>query len=139
MSERAPRVPLPPAAAAAATAATRTTTGLCHQEWVLCGLWRLIRSVGPPRAFLDLLALTSKANGPEFLLLQLFCDCATHLLTILDDLELYEQQRPFTLQDLVALSAFLNLFVFRLLWAGLIGGLGHTSLGLAVSPHMGIL
>lgn len=95
-------------------------TGLCHQEWVLCGLWRLIRSVGPPRAFLDLLALTSKANGPEFLLLQLFCDCATHLLTILDDLELYEQQRPFTLQDLVALSAFLNLFVFRLLWAGLI-------------------
>lgn len=87
---------------------------------MLCGLWRLIRSVGPPRAFLDLLALTSKASGPEFLLLQLFCDCATHLLTILDDLELYEQQRPFALADLIALSAFLNLFVFRLLWAGLI-------------------
>lgn len=100
-------------------------TGLCHQEWVLCGLWRLIRSVGPgsvgpARAFLDLLAVTSKASGPEFQLLVLFCDCATHLVTILDDLELYEQQRPFTLEELVALSAFLNTFVFRLVWAGLI-------------------
>ncbi|XP_077511129.1 ubiquitin-protein ligase E3B [Amblyomma americanum] len=98
-------------------------TGLCHHEWVLCQLWRLIRSLGPAsgvRAFLDLLALTTKASGPEFRLLVLFCDCTTHLVTILDDLELYEQQRPFTLDDLVAISAFLNTFVFRLIWNGLI-------------------
>ncbi|KAL1475089.1 hypothetical protein MTO96_000434 [Rhipicephalus appendiculatus] len=72
-------------------------TGLCHHEWVLCQLWQLIRSVGPAsgvRAFLDLLAFTTKPSGPEFRLLVLFCDCATHLVTILDDLELYEQQRP---------------------------------------------
>lgn len=98
-------------------------TGLCHHEWVLCQLWQLIRSVGPAsgvRAFLDLLAFTTKPSGPEFRLLVLFCDCATHLVTILDDLELYEQQRPFTLDDLVAISAFLNTFVFRLVWNGLI-------------------
>lgn len=98
-------------------------TGLCHHEWVLCQLWQLIRSVGPAsgvRAFLDLLAFTTKPTGPEFRLLVLFCDCATHLVTILDDLELYEQQRPFTLDDLVAISAFLNTFVFRLVWNGLI-------------------
>lgn len=98
-------------------------TGLCHHEWVLCQLWQLIRSVGPAsgvRAFLDLLAFTTKPSGPEFRLLVLFCDCATHLVTILDDLELYEQQRPFTLEDLVAISAFLNTFVFRLVWNGLI-------------------
>ncbi|XP_075746500.1 ubiquitin-protein ligase E3B-like isoform X1 [Rhipicephalus microplus] len=100
-------------------------TGLCHHEWVLCQLWQLIRSVGSAsgvRAFLDLLAFTTKPTGPEFRLLVLFCDCATHLVTILDDLELYEQQRPFTLDDLVAISAFLNTFVFRLVWNGLIGG-----------------
>ncbi|KAL3214022.1 hypothetical protein MRX96_035051 [Rhipicephalus microplus] len=98
-------------------------TGLCHHEWVLCQLWQLIRSVGSAsgvRAFLDLLAFTTKPTGPEFRLLVLFCDCATHLVTILDDLELYEQQRPFTLDDLVAISAFLNTFVFRLVWNGLI-------------------
>ncbi|XP_064460486.1 ubiquitin-protein ligase E3B-like isoform X2 [Ornithodoros turicata] len=98
-------------------------TGLCYQDMVLPHLWRLIHSLGPGhgvKAFLDLLAVTTKSTGPEFQILILFCDCATHLITILDDLEMYEQQRPFSLDDLVAVSSFLNTFVFKLIWNGLI-------------------
>ncbi|EEC03345.1 ubiquitin-transferase, putative [Ixodes scapularis] len=59
-------------------------TGLCYQDLVLAHLWKLVRSLGPGhgvKAFLDLLALTTKASSPEFMILVLFCDCATHLIT----------------------------------------------------------
>lgn len=35
---------------------------------------------------------------------------------ILDDIELYEKQSPFSLEDLVCLSRFVNEFAFRLIW-----------------------
>ncbi|CAN7945875.1 unnamed protein product, partial [Ixodes pacificus] len=51
------------------------------------------------------------------------------------DLELYEQQRPFSLDDLVAISAFLNTFVFRLVWNGLIDLKSVNSNQLLCSSH----
>lgn len=113
-------------------------TGLCYQDMVLPHLWRLISSLGPGhgvKAFLDLLAVTTKSTGPEFQILILFCDCATHLITILDDLEMYEQQRPFSLDDLVAISMFLNTFVFKLMWNGLIDLKSVGSSQLLSSTH----
>lgn len=41
--------------------------------------------------------------------------------SILDDVELYEQQKPFCLDDLVSISSFLNQLVFKLIWNSLIG------------------
>ncbi len=40
---------------------------------------------------------------------------------ILDDVEVYEQNKPFGLDNLVAVSNFLNYLVFRLIWNGHIG------------------
>lgn len=94
-------------------------TGLCYQDVVLPNLWKFICSLGPGsglKAFLDHLAITTKTCSPEFQILILFCDCATHLVTILDDLEMYEQQKPFTLDELVSISTFLNQLVFKLIW-----------------------
>lgn len=49
---------------------------------------------------------------------------------ILDDVELYEQQKPFMLEDLVSISSFLNQLVFKLIWNNLIGKyfsyIGHS-------------
>ncbi|XP_054713011.1 ubiquitin-protein ligase E3B-like [Uloborus diversus] len=98
-------------------------TGLCYQDMVLPNLWKFISSLGPGnglKAFLDHLAVTTKTCSPEFQILVLFCDCATHLITILDDVELYEQQKPFCLDDLVSISSFLNQLVFKLIWNNLI-------------------
>lgn len=40
---------------------------------------------------------------------------------VLDDIEMYEEQKPFTLSEFCAVSAFLNNFVFKAIWTGLVG------------------
>ena len=49
-------------------------------------------------------------------LLTLFCDCCAQLLPIIDDAEFYEQQKPFTLEESIKMSAFLNSLVFKIIW-----------------------
>lgn len=93
-------------------------SGLCLHDYIPRNLWIFISSLGPHnglKAFLDHLAIHTKTNAPEFHILTLFCECTSHLISILDDSELYEQQKPFGLDDLIAISAFLNSFVFRII------------------------
>lgn len=95
-------------------------SGLCYNETVLHDLWLLIASLGPNcgmKVFLELQAsytIASQSYPPAILMFLLFCDCMTHYITILDDLEMYEKQNPFTLNDYVVLSHFLNTFLVRL-------------------------
>ncbi|XP_050345337.1 ubiquitin-protein ligase E3B [Nymphalis io] len=91
-------------------------TGLCNQDEILYSLWQFLCTLGPNsglKAFLDLLALNTKASAPEFQMLVLFSDCMTHYVTILDDMEMYEKQDPFKLQDFVNMSQFLNMFIYK--------------------------
>ena len=41
----------------------------------------------------------------------------------LDQVEMFDQQKVFKVEDYVKMSEFLNLFVFRILWNGLMGKL----------------
>lgn len=41
---------------------------------------------------------------------------------IVDDSEMYEQQKPFRLDELVRISAFLNNLVFKMLWNEMVDG-----------------
>ncbi|CAB3235019.1 unnamed protein product [Arctia plantaginis] len=91
-------------------------TGLCNQDEILYSLWQFLCTLGPNcglKSFLDLLAVNTKSSAPEFQMLILFADCMTHYVTILDDMEMYEQQNPFKLQDFVNMSLFLNMFVYK--------------------------
>lgn len=91
-------------------------TGLCNQDEILYSLWQFLCTLGPNcglKSFLDLLAVNTKTSAPEFQMLILFADCMTHYVTILDDMEMYEQQNPFKLQDFVNMSQFLNMFVYK--------------------------
>lgn len=59
-------------------------TGLCYHDTILPNLWQFISSLGPKNglvSYLDHLALSTKTSAPEFQLLILFCDCASHLVT----------------------------------------------------------
>ncbi|XP_075221172.1 ubiquitin-protein ligase E3B isoform X2 [Lycorma delicatula] len=97
-------------------------TGLCYQDNILYQLWRFLYSLGPNcglKSFLDLLAVNTKGTTPEFSILTLFADCMTHYITILDDIEMYEQQKPFNLTDYVAMSSFLNYFLYKGILTGL--------------------
>ncbi|CAH0701610.1 unnamed protein product [Spodoptera exigua] len=91
-------------------------TGLCNQDEILYSLWQFLCTLGPNcglKSFLDLLAVNTKTSAPEFQMLILFADCMTHYVTILDDMEMYEQQNPFKLQDFINMSQFLNMFVYK--------------------------
>ncbi|CAH1185168.1 unnamed protein product [Phyllotreta striolata] len=91
-------------------------TGLCYQNSVLYDLWLFICSLGPNcgiKPFLDHLAINTKFSAPEFQMLQLFADCMSHYVTILDDMEMYEHQTPFKLSDFVVMSTFLNNFLYK--------------------------
>lgn len=46
-------------------------------------------------------------------MLQLIAECMTHYVTILDDMEMYEQQDQFKLNDFVVMSNFLNVFLYK--------------------------
>ncbi|XP_030752735.1 ubiquitin-protein ligase E3B isoform X2 [Sitophilus oryzae] len=91
-------------------------TGLCYQNSILYDLWLFLSSLGPNcglKTFLDHLAFNTKCSAPEFQMLQLFADCMTHYVTLLDDMEMYEKQSPFHLSDFVAMSNFLNIFLYK--------------------------
>ncbi|XP_028967961.1 ubiquitin-protein ligase E3B [Galendromus occidentalis] len=97
-------------------------TGLSFQSnELLTKLWRLIGALGGSapshraKVFLELLQQNVKANAMEFQILKLLCNCASHLLVLLDDDELYIQQKTFSLKDLCVMSAFLNILLFKII------------------------
>lgn len=97
--------------------------GLCSRNYIPSNLWKFINSLGSNnglKAFLEHLTIYTKTNTPEFHILILFCECASHLISILDDSELYEKQEPFHIEDLIAISSSLNSFVFRVISNNLI-------------------
>lgn len=86
-------------------------SGICYNCTILKDLWTLIISIGI-KSFIDLIRYDDVSNPPGLLLL-LFCDSMTHYVTILDDLEMYEQQALFSLNDYIVLSNFLNNLLYK--------------------------
>nr|CAB3267459.1 ubiquitin-protein ligase E3B [Phallusia mammillata] len=95
-------------------------TGLTFMDEVLCRLWRFICEIGSSgglQLFLSSLMLPPDAAEPIFAVFTLFCDMTAHILSILDDVEFYDQQVPFHLEELVTVSNFLLQFVFKVIWS----------------------
>lgn len=86
-------------------------SGICYNGTILRDLWTLIISLGI-KSFIDLIRYDDITNPPALMLL-LFCDSMTHYVTILDDLEMYEQQAMFSLNDYIVMSSFLNNLLYK--------------------------
>ncbi|KAJ3293886.1 Ubiquitin-protein ligase E3B [Rhizoclosmatium sp. JEL0117] len=99
--------------------ATHILTALSWTPGLIPRLWRLIGIVGPPHSLgtqLFLKAATNPAKEPLIPIFHLFCECCCILFLTLDDDDLYTNQFPFLLDELAALSAFLNAFCFTAIW-----------------------
>ena len=57
-------------------------------------------------------------NERAFSVFSLFCECTWYLTTVLDDIEVYEQEKLFVMADLKLLVLFLNQLCFNLIWNG---------------------
>lgn len=55
------------------------------------------------------------------LLTALFHDTQLILFRILDDIEVYEEQTSFKIEELITISSFLNTFVYKMIWDGILG------------------
>jgi len=97
--------------------------GLCFGDLLLHPLWLFLNSLGPNcglKSFLELLNVNKSGTSPEFQMLVLFCDTFNHLVTILDDTEFYEKEKPFSKYEYAMLGNFLNTFLYRAVWSGLL-------------------
>ncbi|XP_014785402.1 ubiquitin-protein ligase E3B isoform X2 [Octopus bimaculoides] len=98
--------------------------GLSYNKVLLPILWKFLCDLGPNcglKVFLELFPQSPNTTlHPVFSLLSLFSESAGHLITTLDDIEMYEQQRMFSLDDYIKMSDFLNHFVFKVIWNSLI-------------------
>ncbi|OCU01677.1 hypothetical protein XELAEV_18007471mg [Xenopus laevis] len=113
-------------------------TGLTYLDDLLPKLWAFICELGPQgglKLFLECLSSDSEESCRLLAMLVLFCDCSRHLITILDDIEVYEEQISFKLEELVTISSFLNSFVFKMIWDGLLENAKGETLELFHSVH----
>ncbi|KAK2710457.1 hypothetical protein QYM36_011849 [Artemia franciscana] len=113
-------------------------TSLAFCEDFLMKFWIFLKCLGPQcglKSFLQLLAVNSKATAPEFLMLQLFGELMNHFLTVTDDVELFEQQKSFTIQDLLMMSQFINVFLVRAIWNGYIDAKSLSTRGPMLALH----
>lgn len=80
-------------------------------------LWTFMAHVGPKggmQVFVD--ALPQIEREPLVGLLVLAVDLTHHLLTVLSDHEVFEAETPFSPSQLLEISKFLHVFVFRSIW-----------------------
>lgn len=50
-----------------------------------------------------------------------FYDTLLMRYRILDDIEVYEEQTSFKIEELITISSFLNTFVYKMIWDGILG------------------
>ncbi|XP_016423498.1 ubiquitin-protein ligase E3B-like [Sinocyclocheilus rhinocerous] len=113
-------------------------TGLTYLDELLPKLWAFICELGPQgglRLFLECLNNDTEESKQLLAMLMLFCDCSRHLITILDDIEVYEEQISFKMEELVTISSFLNTFIYKMIWDGILENAKGEKLDLFHSVH----
>ncbi|CAL8348040.1 unnamed protein product [Lota lota] len=113
-------------------------TGLTHLDELLPKLWAFICELGPQgglKLFTECLNNDTEESKQLLAMLMLFCDCSRHLITILDDIEVYEEQTSFKIEELLTISSFLNTFVYKMIWDGILENAKGEKLDLFHSVH----
>ncbi|KAM9811228.1 ubiquitin-protein ligase E3B [Neosynchiropus ocellatus] len=113
-------------------------TGLTHLDDLLPKLWAFICELGPQgglKLFMECLNNDTEESKQLLSMLMLFCDCSRHLITILDDIEVYEEQTSFKIEELLTISSFLNTFVYKMIWDGILETAKGEKLELFHSVH----
>ncbi|EDV23245.1 uncharacterized protein TRIADDRAFT_28070 [Trichoplax adhaerens] len=94
---------------------TDVLTGISYYYGLLEPLWKFIHTLymeEGPKIFHE----NSPNLSDTISLTTLFCNCCCHLITIVDDIELYQENKPFTLDELIKMVTLLNHMVFYAIW-----------------------
>ncbi|CAO3571962.1 unnamed protein product [Mortierella alpina] len=100
---------------------TRILVTLMYLPSFLTQLWRFMATLGPKGGMHIYLEAASGGGRkgldqePLIAILQVFCECCARFFITLDDDDMYEQQKPWELSELVFMSGFLNQFCLSVL------------------------
>ncbi|KAF8945056.1 hypothetical protein BGZ47_003291 [Haplosporangium gracile] len=100
---------------------TKILVTLMYLPSFLTQLWRFMNTLGPKgemHIYLEAATGFSRYGldqEPLIAILQVFCECSARFLITLDDDDMYEQQKYWSLSELVYMSGFLNQFCFTVL------------------------
>ncbi|KAF9108106.1 Ubiquitin-protein ligase E3B [Mortierella sp. GBA35] len=100
---------------------TKILVTLMYLPSFLTRLWRFMNTLGPKgemHIYLEAASGFSRHGldqEPLISILQVFCECSARFLITLDDDDMYDQQKYWTLSELVFMSGFLNQFCFAVL------------------------
>ncbi|KAI8149214.1 hypothetical protein BJV82DRAFT_210891 [Fennellomyces sp. T-0311] len=83
-------------------------------------LWRIMNTFGPRGHMTIYLDAARRPDGdvdsePLIKILKAFCEACSLVFLTLDDTDIFEDQQPFSVKDLIQLGGFLNAFYFALL------------------------
>ena len=117
-------------------------SGLCQDDSVLTQLWAHVSNArhGPAHALLSLLSADPHCTVPHFAPTALFAEVALSLISyvlfllmnvhkttrdfrILDEKELYEDGKPFSIKQIIDIAQFGNIFCFKAIWDKVVGKL----------------
>ncbi|CAF1207544.1 unnamed protein product, partial [Adineta ricciae] len=91
---------------------------LSLQDSLISSLWQFLNNIGPTCGLKELTKIyeiNKDEHQPIFDLLQLFCNLCSYLATILDEEEMYKEQKYMELESWSQLCLFLNQFVYRMI------------------------
>ncbi|KAF9939816.1 hypothetical protein BGZ67_008924 [Mortierella alpina] len=100
---------------------TKILVTLMYLPSFLTQLWRFMATLGPKGGMHIYLEAASGSGRkgldqePLIAILQVFCECSARFFITLDDDDMYEQQKPWELSELVFMSGFLNQFCLAVL------------------------
>lgn len=92
-------------------------SGLCRDDTILVRLWNFVNGGDAESSglntYISLLYADPTVTLPHFSPLHLFADIAYSLISILDEKEMYESDRPFKVEQLREIARFTNQFCFK--------------------------
>ncbi|XP_073008655.1 E3 ubiquitin-protein ligase UPL6 isoform X1 [Typha latifolia] len=97
----------------------RVITGLAYRTEIVPALWNFIKECNESQRwpFFSKLMAHIPGDAPGWLLpLAVFCPVYKHMLTITDNEEFYEQEKPLSLKDIRSLIIILKQALWQLLW-----------------------
>lgn len=127
-------------------------SGLCRDDQLLKQMWIYLKEWGekygsssgsifnssnveqwgPVSASLQSL---KRPSSPHTATLCLFVDCASAIISILDEEEIFEKGTPFSNKELESICKYVNVFCFRAIWSGAIDEASSNCTGLFQSMH----
>ena len=88
----------------------------CYPDFLSC-LWKLVYSEHSQSCrSLAKSIVTENTADPMVPLLLMFCNCFGQYFVVLDDQEIYETEKPFTLKELNDMAELINSVVFNIIW-----------------------